>query len=68
MGRCFARCRYWQSKPSDKGRRRFSIEHGHANDQSNSYSSVAYWYQLEPQKPLPPLARAWIVGSLSFAS
>ncbi len=34
---------------------RFSIEHGHANDQSNEYSSVAYWYQLEPHKPLPPL-------------
>lgn len=34
---------------------RFSIEHGHANDQSNEYSSVAYWYQLEPHKPLPQL-------------
>ena len=26
---------------------RFSIEHGHANDQSNDYTSVAYWYQTE---------------------
>ncbi len=34
---------------------RFSIEHGHANDQSNEFSSVAYWYQLEPHKPLPQL-------------
>jgi Protein of unknown function (DUF2961) len=45
---------------------RFSIEHGHANDQGNDYSSVAYWYQLEPHKilaPLPPvkdrLPRRW---------
>jgi hypothetical protein len=27
---------------------RFSIEHGHANDQGNDYSSVAYWYQVLP--------------------
>ncbi|MFC0472291.1 hypothetical protein ACFFHM_17795 [Halalkalibacter kiskunsagensis] len=33
----------------------FTIEHGHANDQSNDFSSVAYWYQLEPHKPLKPL-------------
>ena len=26
-----------------------------ANDQGNDYSSVAYWYQLEPHKSLPPL-------------
>lgn len=32
-----------------------SIEHGHANDQSNDYSSVAYWYQIEPHKPLAPM-------------
>jgi len=25
-----------------------TIEHGHANDQGNDYSSVAYWYQTEP--------------------
>jgi len=30
---------------------RATIEHGHANDQANDYSSVAYWYQLEPHKP-----------------
>jgi hypothetical protein len=34
---------------------RVTIEHGHANDQSNDFSSVAYWYQREPHKPLPPL-------------
>ena len=38
---------------------RVTIEHGHANDQGNDYSSVAYWYQLEPHVPhpdLPPVA------------
>jgi hypothetical protein len=38
---------------------RVSIEHGHANDQGNDYSSVAYWYQLEPHHAhadLPPVA------------
>jgi len=36
---------------------RVTIEHGHANDQGNDYSSVAYWYQAEPHKAfaaLPP--------------
>jgi len=32
-----------------------TIEHGHANKLSNDYSSTAYWYQLEPHKPFPPL-------------
>ncbi len=27
-----------------------TIEHGHANDQANDYSSVAYWYQDQPNK------------------
>jgi hypothetical protein len=43
-----------------------SIEHGHANDQGNDYSSVAYWYQTGPHAPhdeLPPveerLPRRW---------
>lgn len=35
-----------------------TIEHGHANDQGNEYSSVAYWYQLEPHKTLAPLPPA----------
>jgi hypothetical protein len=37
---------------------RVTIEHGHANDQGNDYSSTAYWYQTEPHWPfaaLPPL-------------
>ena len=32
-----------------------TIEHGHGNDRSDYYSSVAYWYQTEPHKPFPPL-------------
>ena len=34
---------------------RVTIEHGHANIQSNDYSSVAYWYQTEPHKPFPSI-------------
>jgi len=34
------------------------IEHGHANNFENDYSSVAYWYQTEPAKPFPPLPPA----------
>src|SRR5262245_59859212 len=33
---------------------RMSIEHGHANDRNDDYSSVAYWYQALPHKPCPP--------------
>ncbi len=29
---------------------RASIEHGHANNRSDDYASVAYWYQTEPHK------------------
>ena len=32
-----------------------SIEHGHANHRSDTFSSVAYWYQAEPHAPFPPL-------------
>lgn len=35
-----------------------TIEHGHANDLSNDYSSTAYWYQTEPHGDLlriPPV-------------
>jgi len=38
---------------------RMTIEHGHANNVSNDYSSTAFWYQTEPHKafkPLPPAA------------
>jgi hypothetical protein len=34
---------------------RVTIEHGHANDLSNDYSSTAYWYQLEPHGAFPAL-------------
>jgi hypothetical protein len=34
---------------------RVTLEHGTANDQSNDYSSVAYWYQTEPHRPWSPL-------------
>jgi hypothetical protein len=32
---------------------RVTIEHGHANNLSNDYSSTAYWYQTEPHAPFP---------------
>jgi len=38
---------------------RWTLEHGHANNVSNDYSSTAFWYQDEPHKafkPLPPAA------------
>jgi hypothetical protein len=34
---------------------RVTIEHGHANNRSDFFSSVAYWYQDEPHKPYPKL-------------
>ncbi len=34
---------------------KMTIEHGHANDFENDYSSVAYWYQHEPHAPFPAL-------------
>jgi hypothetical protein len=34
---------------------RVTIEHGHANDRSDYYSSVAFWYQTEPHVPYPAL-------------
>jgi len=41
-----------------KKRIRWTIEHGHANNFENDYSSVAYWYQKEPHinfRPIPKL-------------
>jgi len=35
---------------------RVTIEHGHANNRSDYFSSVAYWYQSEPHKPFPALS------------
>jgi hypothetical protein len=34
---------------------RVTIEHGHANDRSDYYSSTAYWYQAEPHMAFPAL-------------
>jgi hypothetical protein len=37
---------------------RATIEHGHANDREDVYTSVAFWYQTEPHQkllPLPPV-------------
>jgi hypothetical protein len=37
---------------------RVTIEHGHANDRGDDWSSVAYWYQSEPHQvwsPVPPV-------------
>ena len=33
----------------------WTIEHGHANNFCNDYTSVAYWYQIEPHAAYPPL-------------
>jgi len=35
-----------------------TIEHGHANNLSNDYSSTAYWYQTEPHKKFPVMLSA----------
>jgi hypothetical protein len=34
---------------------RWTIEHGHANNYANEYSSVAWWYQAEPHGLFPAL-------------
>ena len=34
---------------------RVSIEHGHANDRCDDYSSTAYWYQTLPPRAFPSL-------------
>ena len=34
---------------------KWTLEHGHANNFSNEYTSVAYWYQTEPHAPFPAL-------------
>jgi len=34
---------------------RFSIEHGHANDRQGDWSSMAYWYQVRREQPLPEI-------------
>jgi hypothetical protein len=35
-----------------------TIEHGHANNFGNDYSSTAFWYQAEPHKPFGALPAA----------
>jgi len=37
---------------------RMTIEHGHANNFANDYSSTAFWYQADPHKPFAALAPA----------
>lgn len=37
---------------------RVTIEHGHANDRGDDFSSVAYWYQSEPHAAFPALPPA----------
>jgi len=34
---------------------KFTIEHGHDNQWVADFSSVAFWYQLEPHKPFEPV-------------
>ncbi len=34
---------------------RATIEHGHANDRADDWSSTAYWYQSEPHRPFGPI-------------
>ncbi len=34
---------------------KMTIEHGHANNFANDYSSTAFWYQAEPHAPFPAL-------------
>lgn len=37
---------------------RVTVEHGHANNMANDYSSTVFWYQDEPHKPFKPLPPA----------
>jgi Protein of unknown function (DUF2961) len=37
---------------------RVTIEHGHANNMENAYTSTAFWYQKEPHKAFPPMPAA----------
>ena len=37
---------------------RVTIEHGHANNFANDYTSTAFWYQPEPHKVFPALPTA----------
>lgn len=48
---------YWY-KLDTASRSRVTIEHGHANNHSNDYSSVAYWYQPERYKLIEDFRRS----------
>ncbi len=37
---------------------RVTIEHGHANNFENDYTSTAFWYQAEPHKAFPAMPSA----------
>jgi hypothetical protein len=37
---------------------RVTIEHGHANNYENDYTSTAFWYQKDPHKKFPVLPSA----------
>lgn len=37
---------------------KFTIEHGHGNEEIADYSSTAYWYQTEPHQPFPEILKA----------
>ena len=37
---------------------RATLEHGHANNFENDYTSTAFWYQQDPHKAFPPLPNA----------
>jgi hypothetical protein len=45
---------------------RMTVEHGHANNFANDYSSTVFWYQADPHRPLaalpPAVARRPRVG------
>ena len=37
---------------------KFTIEHGHGNQEIADYASKVYWYQLEPHQKFPPILKA----------
>lgn len=37
---------------------KFTIEHGHGNQEVADYSSTVYWYQIEPHKSFPAFKKA----------
>jgi hypothetical protein len=37
---------------------KFTIEHGHGNQEIADYASTVFWYQLEPHQKFPPILKA----------